>query len=71
VPVVGPLKALLLAVAAGDPDRALDGWKTTNRLRAEIVDGNLDVPLSRSTASRATQSRIPPDNAPDDSNKPD
>lgn len=51
------VEALLLAVAALDPDRALDGWKTTNRLRAEIVDGNMDVPLNRSTASRATFSR--------------
>ncbi|GAA1967640.1 MurR/RpiR family transcriptional regulator [Amycolatopsis minnesotensis] len=50
--------ALLLAVAALDPDRALDGWKTTNRLRAEIVDGNMDVPLNRSTASRATRPHI-------------
>lgn len=63
--------ALLLAVAATDPDRALDGWKTTNRLRAEIVDGNLDVPLSRSTASRATQPRIPLDDARDTSKTPD
>ncbi|WP_168211233.1 MurR/RpiR family transcriptional regulator [Actinosynnema sp. ALI-1.44] len=52
--------ALLLGVAATDPDRALDGWKTTNRLRADIVDGNVDVPLNRSTASRATQQRTPP-----------
>ncbi|MFD2419816.1 MurR/RpiR family transcriptional regulator [Amycolatopsis pigmentata] len=43
--------ALLLAVAATDPDRALDGWKTTNRLRGEIVDGNLDVPLNPFVAS--------------------
>ncbi|WP_328609729.1 MurR/RpiR family transcriptional regulator [Amycolatopsis sp. NBC_00345] len=49
--------ALLLSVAATEPDQALDSWKTTNRLRAEIVDGYLDVPLSRSTASRATQPR--------------
>lgn len=47
--------ALILAVAGTDPDRALHSWKTTNRLRAEIVDGNLDVPLNRSTASRATR----------------
>ncbi|MBB4688348.1 MurR/RpiR family transcriptional regulator [Amycolatopsis jiangsuensis] len=46
------LDALLLAVAATDPDRALDGWKTTNRLRGELVDGNLDVPLNRALASR-------------------
>ncbi|GAA3583629.1 MurR/RpiR family transcriptional regulator [Amycolatopsis ultiminotia] len=44
--------ALLLSVAATDPDRALDGWKATNRLRGELVDGNLDVPLHRSLASR-------------------
>nr|WP_198151965.1 MurR/RpiR family transcriptional regulator [Kibdelosporangium sp. MJ126-NF4] len=52
--------ALLLAVAATDPERALDGWNATNRLRADIVGGNMDVPLSRSTASRATQQRTPP-----------
>ncbi|WP_165401499.1 MurR/RpiR family transcriptional regulator [Herbihabitans rhizosphaerae] len=53
--------ALILGVAAADPDRALDSWKTTNRLRADIVGGNLDVPLHRSTASRAAQPRVPPD----------
>jgi DNA-binding MurR/RpiR family transcriptional regulator len=63
--------ALLLAVAAADPDRALDGWKTTNRLRAEIVGGNLDVPLGRSIASRAAQSRTPPDAGHDVDNAPD
>jgi DNA-binding MurR/RpiR family transcriptional regulator len=57
--------ALLLAVAATDPDRALDGWRKTNRLRAEIVGGNMDVPLSRSTASRATQPLSPPGAVPD------
>jgi DNA-binding MurR/RpiR family transcriptional regulator len=63
--------ALLLAVAAADPDRALDGWRTTNRLRAEIIDGNLDVPLSRSTASRATQSHGPLDSTDDAGDAPD
>ncbi len=47
--------ALLLAVAAADPDRALDGWKATNRLRGEIVEGGLDVPVNRSIAERAAR----------------
>ncbi|MGK3204381.1 MurR/RpiR family transcriptional regulator [Amycolatopsis sp. MEPSY49] len=38
--------ALLLAVSATDTDRALNGWKTTNRLRTELVEGSLDVPLT-------------------------
>src|SRR3569833_173601 len=40
--------ALLLAVSAADPDRALDGWRATNRLRTELVEGSLDVPLTPS-----------------------
>jgi DNA-binding MurR/RpiR family transcriptional regulator len=44
--------ALLLAVSATDPDRALDGWKTTNRLRTELVEGSLDVPLTPSIAAK-------------------
>lgn len=44
--------ALLLAVSATDPDRALDGWKTTNRLRTELVEGSLDVPLTPSIARK-------------------
>ncbi|WP_037065785.1 MurR/RpiR family transcriptional regulator [Pseudonocardia acaciae] len=49
--------ALLLAVAATDPDRALEGWRTTNRLRTEIVGGNMDVPLNRSNAARVTRAQ--------------
>ncbi|WP_328615287.1 MurR/RpiR family transcriptional regulator [Amycolatopsis sp. NBC_00355] len=44
--------ALLLAVSALDPERALDGWKTTNRLRTELVEGSLDVPLTPSIAAK-------------------
>jgi DNA-binding MurR/RpiR family transcriptional regulator len=49
--------ALLLAVSATDPDRALDGWKATNRLRTELVEGSLDVPLTPPIAAKIT----PPD----------
>lgn len=44
--------ALLLAVSATDPDRALDGWKATNRLRTELVEGSLDVPLTPPIAKK-------------------
>lgn len=44
--------ALLLAVSAADPARALDGWKATNRLRTELVEGSLDVPLTPSIAAK-------------------
>ncbi|MEV6624178.1 MurR/RpiR family transcriptional regulator [Amycolatopsis sp. NPDC051106] len=44
--------ALLLAVSAADPDRALDGWRATNRLRTELVEGSLDVPLTPSIAAK-------------------
>ncbi|MFJ1758691.1 MurR/RpiR family transcriptional regulator [Amycolatopsis sp. NPDC088138] len=48
--------ALLLAVSATDPDRALDGWKATNRLRTELVAGSLDVPLTPSIAAKIAAS---------------
>jgi predicted secreted Zn-dependent protease len=43
---------VLLAVSAADPARALDGWKATNRLRTELVEGSLDVPLTPSIAAK-------------------